>query len=154
MLGALLGQWKLIAAVAGVAGLFFAGWTVNGWRWESRIADAERQHAADVREAQARVRAEWDAQRLIDEANRDGLNSDLERLRNVNTRLNQELADAQLVKPETVIETQWRDRVVTEEVEVCGPPTLANPFSAQFVGLFNDSASRNAGGLPGADPSG
>lgn len=149
---AFLGPYKMIAAVAGVAVVFFAGWTVNGWRWESRVADAERRHSQDVREARQQVFDEWDAQRVIDNASRVTLTEDLALLEQVNKRLEMELDDAQLVKPITVVEERWRERVIREESETCGPPVLANPFTTEFARLFNDSSRRHVGGLPGSDP--
>ena len=35
-------QFKLIAYAAIAAALFFAGWQVNGWRWEAKLADAKQ----------------------------------------------------------------------------------------------------------------
>lgn len=154
MFGLLLGNWKLIALVAGAAGLFLAGWTVNGWRHDAALKRAETAYADDLREARGKVLDEWNAQRAVDDASRVSLTEDLAQLETVNTRLQMELNDAELVKPITVVEERWRERIITEESETCGPPVLANPFTAEFARLYNESSHRNSGGLPGPDPEG
>ncbi len=147
MLAALLANWKILVAVGGALALFGTGWTVNGWKHDAAMKRAETAHQQDVREAQAKVFAEWDEQRKKDDARRTALTKDLNRLKVVNSRLQTEVSDAQLVKPITVVEERWRETG-------CEAPVLANPFTADFARLFNQSANRYAGGLSEADSEG
>lgn len=41
MLGLLTGPWGLYIKIVLVAAVFFAGWTVNGWRLEASYKDAQ-----------------------------------------------------------------------------------------------------------------
>lgn len=48
-----LANWRLLAAVALAAGLFAAGWTLNGMRWSERVAQMQADHARAVAIANA-----------------------------------------------------------------------------------------------------
>ena len=148
---ALLGNWKLIAAGAAVIAIFLAGWNINGTRWESKWNKAvlDRQEAVD--ELHAEMRAEFEAQRDVDDVARRQLAVNLTTLRAQNQRLETELDDAQLTKTPDEVRIEWRDRVIREEAGACIAPVLANPFTADFARLFNDSAAGGAR-LSGADP--
>lgn len=149
---ALLGNWKLIAAGAAVIAIFLAGWNINGTRWESKWNKAilDRQEAVD--ELRAEMRAEFEAQRDVDDVARRQLAVNLTTLRAQNQRLETELDDAQLTKTPDEVRIVWRDRVIREEVDgACEAPVLANPFTSDFARLFNDSAAGGAR-LSGADP--
>jgi len=61
MIAFVLKNWKAIALAALIAGAFFAGWQVNGWRWEAKAFQAEQ-----VAES-ARIQLAQDNADLIEE---------------------------------------------------------------------------------------
>ena len=152
-MGLLLGNWKLIAGAALVVSAFLAGWNVNGTRWESKWNAALVGRAQAVQEERDRLQGEFELQRSVDDNARRQLADDILALRTSNERLEEELGDARLTKTPDQVVTEFRDRVIREEVEICSAPTLANPFTVDFARLFNDSASGGSG-LSGADPQG
>lgn len=58
----IISNWKQIAFAVVLAGAFLGGWTVNGLRWEAKLADAE--HRAE----EARITLAQEAADLIEEA--------------------------------------------------------------------------------------
>lgn len=152
-MGFLLGNWKLIAAGGVVVAAFVAGWNLAGSSWEAKWNEAVASRAAAVIEERDRLQAEFLVQRSEDTDARQQLADDLLTLRTSNERLEEELSDAVLTKTPTEVITEFRDRIVTEEVEICTAPVLANPFTVEFARLFNDSAGGGAR-LPGSDTEG
>ena len=146
----LLSNWKLIAGAGLAIGAFLLGWNINGNRWESKWNAAVAARAAAVEDERIRLRQEFEEQRREDDAAREGLARTLADLRQRNVRLQNDLTSAQLVRePDPQVVVEWRERVIREEID-CSVPILANPFGADFVRLYNDSANRGIG-LPGAD---
>jgi hypothetical protein len=155
VLGLLAGNWKILAAAGAVALIFLAGWKTNGWRYEAQYRAAEKQIFEEIAERRDELLEEFETTRAADQDARLALNVDLADLRAVNQALGAEIDAASLAKTEPEIVIQWRERVVREESdEICGPPVLANPFGPEFVRLFNQSADRSSGSVPGADPPG
>lgn len=155
MLGLLGANWKIIAGAAAIAAIFGAGWQTNGWRYEAQYRDAEKEIFEQIEERRAELLAEFETTRQADDVARAALTSDLAGLRSRNTELQAQIQTASLAKTEPEVQIQWRDRVVREETdELCGPPVLANPFSLDFVRLFNESADQRSGPVPGADSPG
>jgi len=146
MMGLLLSNWKLLAAGIVLASVFYGGWTVNGWRWESKWQTAVATQQSIVEQLRKEHERAFHAQRERDQAARESLMADLSGLREQNDGLLLRLENASLVREP---EVRWRERVETDETACT--PILANPFSADFVRLFNDSANRGAA-MPGADP--
>lgn len=58
----IISQWKLIVFAVVLAGAFLGGWTVNGLRWEAKLADAAQ------RAEEARITLAQEAADLIEEA--------------------------------------------------------------------------------------
>ena len=151
-MGFLTGNWKMIAAGFAVVAIFTAGWKVNGWRYEAEYREAELAIFDEIAERRAVLLAEFEDLRQGDDLARAIMATDLAAQRARADQLASELESASLVKTETEIVVQWRDRVVTEDAdEICGKPVLANPFGAEFVRLFNESADQRGGPVPGAD---
>lgn len=155
MLGLLGANWKLIAGAVAITAVFGAGWTVNGWRYEAEYREAEREIFDEIAERRAALVAEFEDLRQVDDLARSIMATDLVDMRARNDALQAEIETASLVKTEPQVVIQWRDRVVREESdEICGPPVLANPFSVEFVQLFNKSTDQRGRPMPGTDSSG
>lgn len=80
--------WKAIGAIALAAGIFFGGWTVNGWRWQSKWNTRETAYskAAEKSSEEARAKeADWNASfAAVDkerETERTKANEEIARLR-------------------------------------------------------------------------
>lgn len=155
MLGLLGANWKLIAGAVAIAAVFGAGWTVNGWRYEAEYREAELAIFDEIAERRADLLAEFEDLRGADELARSLMATDLATLRARNDDMQDQLEAVSLAKTEPEVVIQWRDRVVSEEDdEICGKPLLANPFGAEFVRLFNESADQRGGPVPGTDTTG
>ena len=75
MLGTL--NLKLIAIVVAVLTTFFAGWTVNGWRYEKRIAQEKIAQEKVIQAKEAEHQAEADKIRKDKNAQIDAINNQL-----------------------------------------------------------------------------
>lgn len=90
---------ELIAGVAAVVIAFGAGWLVNGWRHDAKVARLKEDHAIAVSRAQAEARAEEQRRvseigEIANEANRKAheASADAAVARDAASRLHQELA--------------------------------------------------------------
>lgn len=63
----LLANWRLIAAAAGAALAFGAGWEANGWRLQREIAELRAEHAMQASKASELQATEERAQRAIEQ---------------------------------------------------------------------------------------
>ena len=98
MLGTL--NLKLIAIVVAVLTTFFAGWTVNGWRYEKRIAQEKIAQEKVIQAKEAEHQAEADKIRKDKNAQIDAINnqlfSALSELRNRPSRASQSTVNGQV----------------------------------------------------------
>lgn len=135
--------WKPIAASAFAVLLFAAGWKASSVRWEAKVLKAEQKAQIAYEAARDRLFQEWDTQRIADEAARVALSQQLSDARTQTSQLEEELRSVRLTPVEPVIETV----LVPGDCESGQPEVvLANPFSPDFVRLWNDSARRSDGG--------
>jgi len=80
--------WKVIGAIALAAGIFFGGWTVNGWRWQSKWDNREAAYSKAAEKSSEEARAketDWAARfAAVDkerEAERTKANEEIARFR-------------------------------------------------------------------------
>lgn len=100
--------------------VFVSGWTANGWRYKSQIADREAQLLADYNKQRNQYLREYQAQAAVDQADAEALVSDLEQVRARRRALEQELLTAAVVKSHD---------------EIC--KNGGNPFGPDFARLWN-----------------
>lgn len=133
LLPALRKHWKLLAGAAAILAVFFAGWYVNGVRWENRMMDAREKRTQAVLDAVQEARDEmvdrFKLQVALRDRHADVLTADLAAIREENTALAAEIESAGLIKPELITCDITGDKI--DE-----PP---NPFSDNFVDLWNDA---------------
>ena len=134
-------HWKVSAVVALVIVVFFAGWKVNGDRWEAKVAkeraDRAEAVALAVAEREAELHARFKEQQLVTQNIALALQQELDRVNIEFAQTNAALDTARLVKPvETTCTTVNETGVVTHE-------TQPNPFSDDFVNLWNDPGLRD-----------
>jgi len=136
-----------VSAVIGVVALgigFTGGWKVNGWRLGEQIADekAAVHQAFEIKRTE--LFAEFTVQREKDVTARLALSQDLRKSQAREAGLLKEVETLRLSKPDTeiVVETVVETRTVEVEGEcVATSVVIANPFSNDFVRLWNESAS-------------
>jgi len=142
-LGPLRRHWKLALGVVLVAGAFGTGWKVNGWRLEEQHATERLKAVQAAREEfqrlQAEQRAAYDAQLAERDRVAEALTERLVAVRTRATELRNEVDEARLSKPEP---TEGTDSEVSCD---------RNPFSGNFVRLWNDAGSLGSD-VPRADP--
>ena len=99
----LLKYWKIAAYGAVIAGLFSAGWLVNGWRLESAWQSEKTERAQAVAEAVSAREKQWRAAQEAQNAEAllisTALADELEEIRIHNELLETRLSDASLIKP-------------------------------------------------------
>lgn len=131
-------HWRKLAGIGALVVVFAAGWTVNGWRYESQIEEERAARAEAVAEAVAKREAELierlQGQRKATEAVSLRLSERIDELLTENADLLSDINTAPLVKPR---EVPCVDLDTGEE-----HASQPNPFSAEFVLLWN-----RAGGL-------
>lgn len=124
-------HWKLGVGALLVLGAFGTGWKVNGWRYEAAEADRQAEIARVVAERTEALRAEYEALQRFSDRNAEMYESRITLLRRHSDELETELESATLSKP-----------ITCEKADADTPPGASNPFSADFVRLWN------AGSLP------
>lgn len=141
---------KLIGASIGAALLIMLGWYANGVRWENKYQARELELSQAYDKKRDELMAKWEAQREADQVARSDLIQSLESVRDFSATLQTELRRTRL--------TPTTPRVERMECSDEGTPVaIANPFSGDFVRLWNDSAagqrptSTNPGEAAGGD---
>lgn len=137
-IGPLLGKYGIrIALVSALAGaLFIGGCQYANVQHAEHLADIEKQKTVAIAERTAELNAEWRAKLLIEENARVALQFDLNIIEDRETELLARIGNLQLTKPvgdaniEACLETE------DENVKL----VLANPFTAEFVSVYNDSS--------------
>lgn len=81
---------RFAAAIAACAVLFFAGWTVNGWRMGENIVSIQAEHAKERDELQSRINHANDAARSAQLA----LSEQIQVINDENQKLQDDLARA------------------------------------------------------------
>lgn len=137
---ALTKSWKPIVAIASAALVFAAGWQVNGWRLKNEMRKNELALARAYEARRSELLAEYERQAAADEAARLALSRNLEDARTRTALLEEELERTRLTPNPAAVRVE---RVLVpgdcanDQPEV----VLANPFTADFVRLWNQSAS-------------
>lgn len=134
---AFMKYWKPAAAIALLALSFGAGWQTNGWRMGEKIENAKAEQLAAFEKRRSELLAAHAEQQERDQAARVALSRDLEAARSDAARLAAEVETLRLTPSSPVIE-----RVLVPGDCESGQPevVLANPFSDDFVRLWNESA--------------
>jgi len=129
---------RLIGAGVAVVLLFGAGWQVNGWRLNAKFAKSEAAAVAAFEERRAELLAEYKEKARRDQTARLALQEALDTNRTKTASLEEELARTTLTPTAPHIE-----RVLIPGDCDNGQPTvvIANPFTDDFVRLWNDSAA-------------
>lgn len=128
-----LKNWKLFAALGLATALFLGGWYTNGWRWEAKFADAAIAATQEYEAIQQKLNAEFAAQLEVDENARRKLAAALKSTRTHASALEKEARSLRL--------TQSRIPDETSPTGECNVETIHNPFSDNFVRLWNASAN-------------
>ena len=135
-------QVKLIGAAVAVSLIFGAGWKINGWRLNAKFAKTQEAVIADYEERQRELNEQAREQAARDETAREALSRDLQESRARTLALETELETIQLTPIDPVIERVLVPGDCTnDQPEV----VLANPFSDDFVRLWNQSGEPPAG---------
>ena len=122
-------HWKLITCGVALVACFFAGWNVNGTRWESRMLTerAERQQVVldAVMQREVELREAFTAQQAASDE--------------VARTLDATIATLQADYTELTTRANTEPLVKTVTVETCTGEPNANPFTDNFVDLWNDA---------------
>ena len=134
-----------IMLIAGLAGsLFVGGCMYSDKQHAEHAADVERQTTVAIVEAVEAENARWQARFDEENAARIKLQSDLSAITDHRDALIEGIRNAQLTKPLDDVTIEACLETEDENVKL----VVANPFTAEFVGLYNDASK--AGGSPEA----
>lgn len=128
---------KYIAVVVFLVVIFYGGMRYERNKYERKELELAQEVAEQIAQREREIRDEYAKQQEVDAEARLTLQRDLATIRQREKHLLEQLRTAELVKP--------ADKVVVERIkEIPGecPQVIANPFSDDFVRLWND-ASRN-----------
>lgn len=151
MVLAFMKNWKLIGALVISVGLFVSGWLVNGWRLGEQIANQKVEVALAYEAKRTELLAEYTVLQEKDTTARLALSRTLAATRAREAGLLKELDDLKLLPPVVEIKVERVVETVTEVVDgECTATTtvIANPFSAEFVRVWNASADGSSAGNP------
>lgn len=141
-----------VSAVIGVFALgigFTGGWKTNGWRLGEQIADEKAAVHQAYEEKRTALLAEFTVQLEQDATARLALSQDLRNSQAREAGLLKEVETLQLSKPDTLIVVETVVETLTEVVEgecIATDIVIANPFSNDFVRLWNESAGGTGAG--------
>jgi C4-dicarboxylate-specific signal transduction histidine kinase len=139
-------NWIRIALLAGIAvSIFGLGYMYSDKQHAEHEADVQKQITAAVVAKEKKLREEFRARLDVERAARTMLENDLFAIRANRDQLIEAVRLAQLTKPVSAITVEGCMESDDENVRV----VLGNPFTDDFVRLWND-ASR--GRLSGTDP--
>lgn len=138
-------NWIRIALLAGMAVTIFGmGYLYAGQKHAEHEADVQKEITAAVVAKEKALREEFAVRLAEEEAARSSLQSDLTVIRENRDRLLDRIDEMELTKPVSEVRCEGLMENDDENVRV----VLGNPFTSDFVSLWND-ASR--GRLPGTD---
>lgn len=63
----------VLAVVGIIAAIFFAGWTVNGWRLDAAHASAIAERQAEITELKSKIQAQNSAVDILDEKSKNAI---------------------------------------------------------------------------------
>lgn len=141
---ALLKKYRLIAGavvtVTLLGAVFTAGWQFNGWRLKAKMAERETEIAAAYEQRRAELLSEYGRQARADEEAIATLVRRLAANRQATNQLEEELRNIQLTPDDPIVERV----IVPGDCENDQPEiVIANPFTPDFVRLWNQSANRD-----------
>lgn len=129
-------NWIRIGLVSAIAVMLFVGGCMYSDRQHAEhAADIERQKNELIAERIAEINAEWRAKLLAEENARIALEFDLSIIRDRERDLLAQIGDLQLTKPPTDDNIEACLETEDENVKL----VVANPFSLDFVRLYNDA---------------
>lgn len=138
-------NWIRIALIAGMAvSIFGLGYMYSNQKHAEHTADVQKEITARIVAREAELRDEFAARLAVESAARNALQKDLTTIRNNRNELLDRIDEMELTKPVADIRCEGVLENDDESVQI----VLANPFTADFVRMWND-ASR--GRLPGTD---
>jgi hypothetical protein len=132
-------QTSAIIGVASIGIGFGSGWMVNGWRWEAKFAEMQSATIQVYEKKQKELNAQFAEQLERDTTARMALSQMLQQTRSKAASLEIELETLSLSPSSPQIETV----VLAGECkngEEQPAVVIANPFSPDFVRLWNTSA--------------
>lgn len=141
-----------VSAVIGVVALgigFTGGWKTNGWRLGEQIADQKAAVHQAYEEKRTALLAEFTVQLEQDATARLALSQDLRNSQAREAGLLKEVETLQLSKSDPLIVVETVVETITEVVEgecIATDIVIANPFSNDFVRLWNESAGGTSAG--------
>ncbi len=137
-IGPLLGKYGIrIALVFALAGaLFIGGCQYANVQHAEHLADIEKQKTVAIAERTAELNAEWRAKLLIEENARMALQFDLNIVEDRETELLARIGNLQLTK--TIDQVNIEACLETEDENI--KLVIANPFTAEWARLYNDSS--------------
>lgn len=130
-------NWIRIGLIGGLAGaLFVGGCMYSDKQHAEHAADIERQKTVAIAERTAELNAEWRAKLLVEENARIALQFDLSIIQDREKGLLGRIDDLQLTKPADSVTIEACLETEDENIKL----VVANPFTAEFVSLYNDSS--------------
>jgi hypothetical protein len=138
-------NWIRIALIAGMAvSIFGLGYMYASQKHAEHAADVQKEITAAVVAKEKALRAEFEVRLEAERVARLSLQNDLTVIRENRDRLLDRIDEMELTKPVSEVRCEGLMENDDENVRV----VLGNPFTADFVSVWND-ASR--GRLPGTD---
>lgn len=138
-------NWIRIALIAGMAvSIFGLGYMKASAVHAKHEADVQKEITARIVAKEAELRDEFAARLAVESEARLSLQNDLTIIRNNRNELLTRIGEMELTKPVADIRCEGLLENDDDSVQI----VLANPFTADFVRMWND-ASR--GRLPGTD---
>jgi len=107
---------KRAAITVAVLAIFAAGWTTNGWRYKTKMAQRQAAIVSDYAKQRQSYMLKYREQQQIDEAAAEELSADLDSLRVQRRALQEKLRTAAVVKV----------------------GVTCNPFAKDFVKVWNN----------------
>ena len=130
-------NWIRIGLITALAiALFVGGCQYANVKHAEEMADIERQKTEAISAAIAERDAEWRLRLEKEEAARAALQFDLSIIQERERDLLAQIEDAQLTRPVDDVTIEACLETEDEDVKL----VIANPFSADFVRLYNDSS--------------
>lgn len=133
-------QTSAIIGVASIGIGFGGGWMVNGWRWEAKFAEMQSATIQVYEKKQKELNAQFAEQLERDTTARMALSQMLRQTRTKAAGMERELETLKLTPSSPQIETVIQAGECKNGQDKPAV-VIANPFSPDFVRLWNTSAS-------------